>query len=71
MYCKGLYQGTSSQHCPWFDITFAQLEIIPKTSNKFVKIVAVAERYLIITHVKKQRIKEAAVPNMLFSNNIP
>ena len=56
---------------PCFDVVFAQLEVIPKTRNKFVQIVAAAERYLIITHVKKQRIKEAAVPNMPFSNNIP
>ena len=38
---------------PCFDIEFARLEVIPKTRNKFVEIVAVAERYLIITHVKK------------------
>ena len=47
-----------------------QIEAIPKTRSKFVEIVAVAERYLIITHIKKQRIKEAAVPNMPFCNNI-
>ena len=44
-----------------FDIVFPQLEVIPKTRNKFVEIVVVAERYVIVTHVKKQRIKEAAV----------
>ena len=48
-----------------FDIVFAQLGVIPRTRNKFLKIVAVAERYFIIAHVKKI-IKEAAVPNMLF-----
>ena len=36
-----------------FDIVFPQLEVIPKTRNKFVEIVAVAERYVIVTHVKK------------------
>ena len=35
-----------------FDIAFARLGIIPKTRNKFVERVALAERYLIITHVK-------------------
>ena len=44
-----------------YDIVFAQLGVIPRTRNKFVEIVAVAERYLIITHAKK---KEAADPNM-------
>ena len=41
-----------------------------KTKNKFVEIVAVAERYSIITHVKKYKIKEAAVPNMSFCNTL-
>ena len=47
---------------PCFNIAFAQLGIIPRTKNKFVEIVAVAECYLITNHVKN--IKEAAVPNM-------
>ena len=47
---------------PCFDIVFAQLGIIPRTKNKFVEIVAVAECYLITNHVKN--IKEAAVLNM-------
>ena len=47
---------------PCFDIAFAQLGVIPRTKNKFVDIVAVAECYLITSHVKN--IKEAAVPNM-------
>ena len=55
----------SRQHLSMFDIVFAQLGVIPRTRNKFLKIVAVAERYFIIAHVKKI-IKEAAVPNMLF-----
>ena len=38
---------------PYFDIVFAQLDVIPKTMNRFAEVVAVAERYLIITHVKK------------------
>ena len=36
-----------------FDIVFAQLAVIARTRDKFVEIVAVAERYLVITHVKK------------------
>ena len=41
-----------------FDIAFARLGIIPKTRNKFVETVAVAERYLIITHVKYKESKK-------------
>ena len=47
---------------PCFDIAFAQLGAIPRTRNKFVEIIAVAEYHLITNHVKN--IKEAAVPNM-------
>ena len=46
-----------------FDIVFAQLGVIPRTRNKFIEIVAVAERHFIIqsaTSSKKERIKEAA-----------
>ena len=64
------YIGLLHNIGPCFDIAFAQLEVIPKTRNKFAEIVAVAERYLIITNIKKQRIKEAAVPNMPFCNNM-
>ena len=35
-----------------------QLGVIPRTRNKFVEIVAVAERYLIITHVKNKESKK-------------
>ena len=42
-----------------FDIAFAQLGVIPRTTNKFVEIAAAAECYLITNHVKN--IKEAAV----------
>ena len=45
-----------------FDIAFGKLGVIPRTRNKFVEIVAVAECYL-ITNLEK-RIKEAAVPNI-------
>ena len=44
---------------PCFDIAFAQLGVIPRTTNKFVEIAAAAECYLITNHVKN--IKEAAV----------
>ena len=50
---------------------FARLRVIPRARNKFVEIVAAAERYLIITHVKKYKIKEAVVPNMPSCNNTP
>ena len=36
-----------------FDIVFAQLGLIPRAMNKFVEIVAAAERYLIILTCKK------------------
>ena len=35
-------------------IVFAQLGVIARTNNKFVEIAAVAERHLIITHVKNK-----------------
>ena len=38
---------------------FAQRGVIPRTRDKFVEIVAVAEHCLILTH--EQRIKEVAV----------
>ena len=37
---------------------FAQFKVIPKTRNTFVEIVAVAERYLIIIHVKTKESKK-------------
>ena len=41
-----------------FDIAFAQLGVIPRIRNKFVETVAVAERYLIITHLKNKESKK-------------
>ena len=38
-------------------IVFAQLGVIARTNNKFVEIAVVAERHLIITHVKNKEIK--------------
>ena len=52
---KVLTEGLLHNIGPCFDIVFAQLKVIPRTRNKFVEIVAVAERYLIITHVKKNK----------------
>ena len=49
---------------------FPQLGVTPRIRSTFIEIVAVAERYLVLTRVKK-RIKEAAVPNMPFCNNMP
>ena len=31
---------------------------MPRTRNKFVEVAAIAERYLIITHVKKKESRE-------------
>ena len=53
MNSKDLTEGLLHKIGPCFDIVFAQLEVIPKTRNKFVEIVAIAEHYLIIFHVKK------------------
>ena len=55
--------------CPCFDIAFAQLGVIPRTRNRFGEIVAVAERYLIITHVYLSFVcfsitKEVVIPNV-------
>ena len=47
-----------------FDIVFVQLGVIPRTKRRFIEIVAVEERYLIMTQVKKYRMKEEVVPNM-------
>ena len=58
MNCKGPYRGTSSQHWSWFDIVFAQLEVVPITRNELVEIVAAAERYLITTNVKNKESKK-------------
>ena len=60
---KALKEGFLHNLCPCFDIVFAQLGFIARTSKKFVKIAAVAEFYLMITHILK-RIKEVAVPNV-------
>ena len=48
-----LGEGFLRNLCLCFDTVFAQLGVISRTRNKFVEIIAVAERYLIITHVKK------------------
>ena len=41
-----------------FNIVFAQLGIIPRTKNKFTEIVALAERYFLITHIKNKESKK-------------
>ena len=43
-----------------FDIVFEELGVIPRirNRNKFVEIVAAAERYFIIAHVKNKESKE-------------
>ena len=52
---KVLTEGLVHNIGPCFDIVFAQLQVTPKTRNTFVEIAAVAERYLIATHVKKNK----------------
>ena len=61
---EGFYfaEGFLLNFRPCFDNVFAQLGKIPRTTNKFVEIVAVAECYLITNHVKN--IKDAAVLDM-------
>ena len=44
--------------CGCFDIVFAQLGAIPRTRNKFVERVVVAERSFIISHVKNKESKK-------------
>ena len=60
---EGFYfaEGFLLNFRPCFDNAFAQLENIPRTTNKFDEIIAVAECYLITNHIKN--IKEAAVPS--------
>ena len=41
-----------------FDIVFAQSGVISRIRNKFVQIVAVAESYSIIAHVKNKKSKK-------------
>ena len=43
---------------PYFDIALAELGVIPRTRNKFVEIVAVAECYLIINNVNNKESKK-------------
>ena len=69
--CKVLTERLLHNICPCFHIVFAHLGVILRARNKFVEIVAAAEHYLIITHIKKYRIKEAVVPNMSSCNNTP
>ena len=51
-------EGFLHNLCPYFDISLAQLGVIPRTKNKFVEIVAVAECYLITNHVKNKKSKK-------------
>ena len=47
-----LAEGCHHDLCPCFDIVSVQLGDIPRTRSTFAEIVAAAEHYLIITHVK-------------------
>ena len=53
--CEGLYlaEGFLHNFCPCFDIVFAPLGLITRTSNKIVEIVVTSECYLIINPFKK------------------
>ena len=55
-------EGFLSNLLPCFDFAFAQFVVIQRTKSKFVKIVAVAEGYLITNYVKN--IKEVVVLNL-------
>ena len=54
--------------CPCFDITFIQLGVITRTRNKFVQIVAVVERCLIITDIQNNESKEEKISSYLIYN---
>ena len=53
--CEGPYFAEGFLHnlCQYFDIVFAPLEVIIRTNNKIVEIVATSECYLIINLFKK------------------
>ena len=51
-----------------FDIVFPQLGVIPGIRS--IEIVAVVERYVVLSRVKNKEPKEAAVPNMPSCNNL-
>ena len=67
---KVFFEGLLYKIGPCFDTEFAQLKVMLKTSNKFVEIAAVAERYSIITHVKNKRSKKQPFRICLFCNKI-
>ena len=62
MNSEGPYLAEGFLHNPFpcFDIVFTKLEVMTRTRNKFVEIVAASERYLI----RNSGIKEAADQNM-------
>ena len=56
--CKVPYQGIVHDLYLCFDIVFAQLAVIPRIRSKFIEIVAVVERYWVITRVKNKESKK-------------
>ena len=60
MNCEGLYQVERFIHnlCPCFDIAFTQLGLITRTRIKFVEMVAVSERNLIMIDVQNKESKK-------------
>ena len=59
--CPYLAKGLLRNVCPCFDIVFAQVRVIPRTRNKFVETVTVAQRHLIIAHVENKEWKKQLV----------
>ena len=47
-------RGISWQPFTMFDIVFTQLGVIPRIMNKFVEIIAVAERSFVTAHLKNE-----------------
>ena len=60
MDCEDPYLAEEFPHNCWlcFDIVFAQLGVIPRRTNKSFEIVGLAERYIIIIHVKNKEFKK-------------
>ena len=63
---KVFSQGLLYKIGPYFDTEFAQLKVMLKTRSNFVEIVAVPERYSIITDVKNKKSKKQLFRICLF-----
>ena len=60
MNCEGRYFAAGFFHnlCPYVDIVFAQLGVIPRIRNKFFEIIAVAECHVIANYVESKESKK-------------